>query len=225
MLQSRSRRREDSLDEFLLDPIIEPAEGVDPVEEAVLADSVGRALIVVLNRLSPAERLAFVLHDMFAVPFDEIAPMVGRSDAAVRQLASRARRRVRAGVAQPVHDLALQRAVVDAFFAAARLGDLAALIATLDPDVVLRTDQDTASDASAVIRGAREVAERAVMFADPQRHLKPTLVNGAVGVLVIVGDRLVSIMRFMVHEDKVVVIEAFLDPDRLKRVHLSAANE
>ena len=218
MLQSRSRRREDFMADHRLVAISAPVDGLDPAEEVVLADSVGHALVLVMDRLSPAERLSFVLHDMFAVPFDQIGAVLGRSDVAVRQLASRARRRVRDGGALTVQDRLGQRAIVDAFFAAARGGDLTGLIAALHPDVVLRTDQAAGTGASTIVRGAREVADRALLFAGPQRQLRPALVNGAVGVLVTVEGRLVSIMRFTVRDDAITIIEAFTDPHRLDRL-------
>src|ERR671922_2719903 len=164
MLRSRNLRREEPLGVRLPDPIVDRADGTDPEHEALLADSVGLALLVVLETLSPAERLAFVLHDMFAVPFDEIAPIVDRSPEAARQLASRGRRRVRGTAPVPDADLARQRELVDAFLAAAREGDFEALVAVLDPDVVLRADQGVRPGASTEIRGARTVAARALTF-------------------------------------------------------------
>src|SRR5215813_3802391 len=180
MLRSRRTRREAPLGSHVPDPLVAPEDGTSPEHEVLIADSVGLALLVVLEMLPPAERLAFVLHDMFAVPFDEIAPIVGRSPAAARQLASRARRRVQ-GAGPHDRDLARQRQVVDAFFAAAREGDFAALVAVLDPDVVLRADGGAQPGASAVIRGAAAVARQALMFAGPARRTHPVLVNGAAG--------------------------------------------
>src|SRR5438132_2299215 len=165
VLRSRTTRGEVPLDVHMPDPIVSREDGIDPEQEALLADSIGLALLVVLETLAPAERLAFVLHDMFAVPFDEIAPMVGRSPTAARQLASRARRRVQGAAPLPDADLAHQREVVDAFFAAARDGDFEALVAVLDPEVVLRSDGGTARPAlSVVIRGAEAVASQALTF-------------------------------------------------------------
>ena len=166
MLRSRKSRREEALEgPRVPEPIVGPADGVDPEHEALLADSVGLALLVVLETLDPAERLAFVLHDMFAMPFDEIAPIVDRSPAAARQLASRARRRVRGAAPAPDPDLERQREVVDAFLAASREGDFDALLAVLDPDVVLRADGGAVrADLSKEVRGAQEVAEQALMF-------------------------------------------------------------
>ena len=187
MLRSREPRREEPLDVHVPDPIVSPRTGGDPEQEALLADSVGLALLVVLDTLTPAERLAFVLHDMFAVPFEEIAPMIERSPAAARQLASRARRRVQGQAPAPDPDLARQREVVDAFFAAARDGDFDALVAVLDPDVVLRADGGAArARQTVVIRGARAVAGQARH--SPRRlapFVRPALVNGAAGVVVV----------------------------------------
>ena len=223
MLRSRNVRREQPVDVHLPDPVISRADGPDPEQEAILADSVGLALQVVLDTLSPAERLAFVLHDMFDLPFDEIAPMLGRSPAAARQLASRARRRVQgAEVPVPDSDVAAQRAVVDAFFAAARAGDFDGLVAVLDPDVVLRSDGGgQRPDASAVLRGVTAVAGRAVLFTRPGAVVWPALVNGAAGVIVTVEDRPVSVMGFTVSSGKIVEIHSLLDPERLERLDLA----
>src|SRR6266481_188081 len=182
MLRSRNARREESLAVHLPDPVISPDGELQPEEEALLADSVGLALLVVLDTLSPAERLAFVLHDMFELPFEEIAPVVGRTPTAARQLASRARRRVK-GADIPTHDadLARQRRVVDAFFAAARAGDFDALVQVLDPNIVLRADFGSARP-PAVFRGVRAVAKLA--RAPRGSRLHPALVNGAVGVVI-----------------------------------------
>jgi RNA polymerase sigma-70 factor (ECF subfamily) len=173
--------------------------------------------------LPPAERIAFVLHDMFAVPFDQIAPVIGRSEAATRPVARRARRRVR-GAEPPDRDLARQRQVVDAFFAAARGGDFDALVAVLDPDVVLRADGGLPG-ASAIIRGAQVVAGQALMFAGPARLVRPVLVNGAVGVLVTVDGRPVSVMGFTVTGGKISAIDALVDPDRLSQLDLAALDD
>ena len=223
-LRARKRRREEGLGVRLPDPILAPQEGLQPDEEAVLADSVGLALLVVLDTLTPAERLAFVLHDMFKLPFEEIAPMVGRSPDAARQLASRARRRVRGAEVPPRDpDLVRQRAVVDAFFAAARGGDFAALVSLLDPEVVLRADGGPRRPAlSKVVQGARAVAEQAVMFALPAAELHPALVNGAAGVVVTVDRRPVSVMGFTVTAGKIVEIDAIADPQRVRRIATGA---
>jgi ketosteroid isomerase-like protein len=208
------------------EPIVSREDGVDPEHEALLADSVGLALLVVLDTLAPAERLAFVLHDMFGVPFDEIAPMVGRSPTAARQLASRARRRVQGEAPAPDPDLGRQREVVDAFFAAARGGDFEALVAVLDPDVVLRSDGGVARpSATVVVRGARTVAERAMTFARLSPFVRPALVNGAAGVVVEPRGRPVSIMAFTVRGGKIVAIDALADPARLRRLDLTVLDE
>jgi len=215
ILRSRNLRREESLGVHLPDPVIKT-----PEEEALLADSVGLALLVVLDTLAPAERLAFVLHDMFQLPFEEIAPMVGRSPAAARQLASRARRRVKgAEIPAPDPDLARQRQVVDAFFLAARGGDFDALVAVLDPDVVLRSDAGARRPAgSFVIRGATAVARqslRGLRSALAAALVRPALVNGAAGVVVTVGGRPLAVMGFTVTEGKIVEIDAIADPERV----------
>jgi len=220
MLRSRTTRREEALGVHLPDPVISPQGLPQPDEEAVLADSVGLALLVVLDTLSPAERLAFVLHDMFQLPFEEIAPMVGRSPTAARQLASRARRRVKgADIPAPDPDLARQRDVVDAFFLAARGGDLDALVALLDPDVVLRADFGVRRPAaSRVVRGAAAVARQAVLGALPGADLHPALVNGAAGAVVTVGGRPFAVLGFTVAEGRILEIDAIADPERVRRV-------
>jgi RNA polymerase sigma factor (sigma-70 family) len=224
MLRSRNRRREAPMGVHVPDPVISHTDGVNPEDAALLADSVGLALQVVLETLAPAERLAFVLHDMFDLPFDEIAPMVGRSPAAARQLASRARRRVRGNeVPVPDPDIGRQREVVDAFFDAARRGDFDALVAVLDPDVVLRADEGKARpDASAVVHGAAAVAGRALMFERPFALVRPALVNGAAGVVVTVRGQPVSVMGFTVSRGKIVEIDVMADPERLGRLDLAA---
>jgi RNA polymerase sigma-70 factor, ECF subfamily len=222
MLQLRKARREEPLGVHMPEPVVSREDGVDPEHEALLADSVGLALLVVLETLGPAERLAFVLHDMFAVPFDEIAPMVGRSAAAARQLASRARRRVRGAAPAPDADLAAQRKVVDAFFAAARDGDFEALVAVLDPDVVLRSDGGVLRPgASLVVHGARAVAERALTFARLSPFVRPALVNGAAGVVVAPHGRPFSVMGFTVARGRIVAIDALADPERLRQLDLT----
>ena len=223
MLRSRTTRREEPLSAHVPDPVVSDTNGVNPEDAALLADSVGLALQVVLETLTPAERLAFVLHDMFDLPFDQIAPMVGRSPAAARQLASRARRRVRGNdVPAPDPDIGRQREVVDAFLAAARSGELAALVAVLDPDVVLRADEGTARpDASVVIRGAEAVARRAAAFERPAAQVQPVLVNGAAGIVVSVEGRPVSVMGFTVARGRIVRIDIMADPERLARLDLS----
>ena len=221
MLRSRKSRREESLDMRVAEPIVSPEDGLDPEHEALLADSVGLALLVVLDQLAPAERLAFVLHDMFAVPFDEIAPLVGRSPTATRQLASRARRRVQGAEAVPDADLAEQRRVVDAFFAAAREGSFDALVAVLDPDVVLRSDGGPRRpEHSVVVQGAQEVAGRAMTFAALSPHVRPALVNGAAGVVVAPQGQPFAVMGFTVRGGRIVEIDALSDPERLARLDL-----
>ena len=215
MLRSRGTRREESLDLHMPDPIISHEDGGDPEQEALLADSVGLALLVVLDTLTPAERLAFVLHDMFAVPFDEIGPMIERSPAAARQLASRARRRVRGAAPAPDPDLTRQRAVVDAFFAAARDGDFDALVAVLHPDVLLRADGGARARQTVAIHGARDVAAQALMFTRLAPFVRPALVNGAAGVVVASRGRALSVMGFTVVDGKIVAIDVLSDPERV----------
>ncbi|WP_406331016.1 sigma-70 family RNA polymerase sigma factor [Streptomyces sp. NBC_00203] len=212
MLRSRRTRGEESLEEQpgvrMPEPVISPFGGIDPEQEALLADSVGLALLVVLEQLAPAERLAFVLHDLFAVPFDEIAPIVGRTPAASRQLASRARRRVQGGAPAPDPDLAQQREVVEAFLAAAREGDFDALVAVLDPDVVARSE-------AGVTAGAIAVASGASSFAHLARIARPALVNGAAGFVVVADGRPVSVLAFTVVKGRIAVIDILNDPERL----------
>jgi RNA polymerase sigma factor (sigma-70 family) len=219
-LRSRSARREEPLDVHVPDPIVRREDQLDPEDEVELVDSVGLALLVVLETLAPAERLAFVLHDMFAVPFDEIARIVDRAPAAARQLASRARRRVQ-GAAIPDVDLARQRKVVDAFFAAARGGDFEALVAVLDPDVVLRSDGGVARPSvSEVVRGAAAVAGRASGYTRLSPFVRPAIVNGVAGVVVAPGGRPFSVMAFTVRGGRIVEIDAVSDPERLRRLAL-----
>jgi RNA polymerase sigma factor (sigma-70 family) len=219
MLRSRRTRGERPLDGFLPEPIIDdPTAGTDPEHEALLADAVGIALQVVLNTLSPAERLAFVLHDMFAVPFDEIAAMVERSPEATRQLASRARRRVRESAPAPDPDLARQRVVVDAYFAAAREGDLDALVAVLDPDVVLRAhrrdgDPLELHGAPAVARGAM-AAQRLAPF------VRPALIHGAAGAIAFDGERPFAVLAFTVVGDRAATIDVFNDAELVGRLDI-----
>ncbi|MBA3789762.1 MAG: sigma-70 family RNA polymerase sigma factor [Rubrobacter sp.] len=231
MLRSRRSRREEPLEGFqparVPDPIVSRESGIDPEHEALLADSVGLALLVVLEMLTPAERLAFVLHDTFAVPFEEIAPIVGRSPAAARQLASRARRRVRWAPAVPDVDLARQRELVDAFLAASRGGDFGALLEVLDPDVVLREDYGAAG-ASRKVDGAAAVADQALTFSrlgGPDLLARPALVNGAVGRVVFRDGRLFAVMGFTVAGGKIVEIDILADPERLRRLDLSVLDD
>src|SRR5918994_371724 len=229
MLRSRRSRREESLEGPLgetfgarvPDPIVGRADETDPEHEALLADSVGLALLVVLETLSPAERLAFVLHDTFGVPFGEIAPIVGRSPAAARQLASRARNRVRGAAPAPETNLALQREVVDAFLAASRGGDFGALLAVLDPDVVLRADNGAAGT-SRLVRGARAVANQALTYSRLAPFSQLALVNGAAGAVTAPGGVPLAIMAFTVAGGKIVEIDILADPQRLGRLDLRA---
>jgi RNA polymerase sigma factor (sigma-70 family) len=222
MLRARESRREEPYGLHMPDPIVSRADGVDPEHAALLADAVGLALLVVLDTLAPAERLAFVLHDMFTVPFDEIAPIAGCSSTAARQLASRARRRVHAAAPVPDADPTRQREVVDAFFAASRNGDFAALVAVLDPDVVLRSDGGLARPAaSAVIHGGPTVAAQAIMFGQLYPFLRPALVNGAAGVVVAPGGRPISIMGFIVKNGKIIAIDVLADSARLDQLDLA----
>jgi RNA polymerase sigma factor (sigma-70 family) len=218
MLRSRRSRREDYVGSWLPEPVVSEPNGDDPEQQALMADSVGLALLVVLETLTPAERLAFVLHDMFAVPFEEIAPMIDRSPAAARQLASRARRRVQ-GAPEPDADLGRQRELVDAFLAASRAGDFDALVAVLDPEVVFRADaggvppraRPPVVGAEAV---ARQVLERGRPFA---RFARPAIVNGAAGVVVVPHDRPIAVVGFTTARGRIVAIDLVADPEKIGR--------
>ena len=232
MLRARNVRREEALGVRLPDPLVSTDDELQPELQALLADSVGLALLVVLDTLSPAERLAFVLHDMFDLPFEDIAGLAGRTPAAVRQLASRARRRVKgAGVPDPDPDLARQREVVDAFFAAARAGDFDALVAVLDPRVVLRADTGTAlPEAALLIHGAEAVARQALtglarVISRPALHLHPALVNGAAGVIVTMRGRPVTVVGFTVAGGRIVEIDAIADAERVRRITAAALGD
>ena len=219
MLRSRRSRGEQPLEDWRPEPIIDnPAVGTDPEHEALLADSVGIALQVVLDTLRPAERLAFVLHDMFAVPFDEIAAMVDRSPEATRQLASRARRHVREAAPQPDPDPTRQRAVVDAYFAAAREGDLDALVALLDPDVVLRAHRRDGDPLE--LRGAARVAQGAMSARRFAPYVRPALINGAAGVVAFDGERPFAVLAFTVVGDRAVAIDVFHDPELVGKLDI-----
>jgi RNA polymerase sigma factor (sigma-70 family) len=220
MLRSRSTRREQPTDVRLPEPIVDPADGTDPEHEALIADSVGLALLVVLDTLSPPERLAFVLHDMFAVPFDEIAPIVDRSPEATRQLASRARRRVQGQRAVPDVDLDGQREVVEAFLAAAREGDFQALVAVLDPDVVLRADFGPNIPAREV-RGAELVAAQAQMYSRLGLDVRLALINGAVGLVSFRDGKPFSVGGLTVRGRRIVEMDFLADPDRLGQLDLT----
>jgi RNA polymerase sigma factor (sigma-70 family) len=222
MLRSRAVRREEPLGPYLPDPVVDPPEGVDPEHEALLADAVGLALLVVLETLTPPERLAFVLHDMFGVPFEQIAPLVDRSPQAARQLASRARRRVRAQPTMPDVDVSAQREVIDAFLAAARGGNFDALVATLDPDIVLRADGGSGLPAaSAEVHGALAVARRAQMWSRVDLTMHPALVNGAVGMIATRNGVVFSIASALVRNGRIARLYFLADPERLARLDLS----
>ncbi len=221
MLRARHSRHEHSLGPHLPEPIIDRPDSTDPEHEALLADSVGLALLVVLDTLAPAERLAFVLHDIFAVPFDEIAPIVDRSPDAARQLASRARRRVQGERAVPDADLTRQREVVDAFMAAARAGDFEALVAVLDPDVVLRADAGALSAASRVIRGAANVASQALSFSGHGMLSQSAMINGVPGAVTTLNGQPVAVGALTVRGGKVVAIDILADPERLRELDLT----
>jgi RNA polymerase sigma-70 factor, ECF subfamily len=226
MLRSRRNRREEPLDVHMPDPIVSRENDIDPEQGALHTESVGLALLVVLETLDPAERLAFVLHDMFAVPFDAIAPIVGRSTTAARQLASRARRRVRGAAPVPDTDLSRQREVVDAFFAAARDGEFDALVAVLDPDIVLRSDGGVARPAATVLlRGAAAVAGQALAFGRLHPFVRPALVNGVAGVVVAPHRRPFSVMAFTVRGGRIVEIDVLADPDRLRQLDLAVLDD
>jgi RNA polymerase sigma factor (sigma-70 family) len=222
VLRARRIRREEQLDSWLPEPVVSIDGSTDPEQEALLADSVGLALLVVLETLSPAERLAFVLHDMFGIPFDEIAPVVERSPEAARQLASRARRRVRGAAPDPDADLSRQREVVEAFLAASREGDFDALVAVLDPDAVFRVDAGgVAPRAQPPVVGARAVAEtvlaRGRRFAPLAR---PAIVNGGAGVVVGTGSHPSAVAGMTIRGGRIVEIDLILDPAKLARVEL-----
>src|SRR5215211_4317197 len=220
MLRTRDRGREDPLDLRVPEPIIDRTDGTDPEHEALLADSVGLALLVVLETLKPAERLAFVLHDIFGVPFDEIAPIVDRSPEAARQLASRARRRVQGENTAPDADLDTQREVVDAFLAAARDGDFQALLEVLDPDVVLRADLGPAGG-SRQVRGARAVAGQALFYSRLGLVTHPAIINGAAGAVATLDGEPYSVGAITVRGGRIVEIDLLADPERLRQLDLT----
>ena len=222
MLRTRRSRREEPLDP----QAALPSQGSDPEREAVLADSVGRAMLVVLDRLTPAERVAFVLHDLFAVPFDQIAPVVGRTPAAAKKLASRARQRVRGAPAVPAAELGRQRQVVNAFLAAARRGDLGALLAVLAPDVTRRADRAALpAGGDPVIRGADTVARQTLVLGPRARFAEPALVDGTVGVVVAPHGRLVLALTFTVRDGRVSGYDVIADPGRLRQLDLAVLGE
>jgi RNA polymerase sigma factor (sigma-70 family) len=219
MLRSRRSKREEPLDVHVPEPIVSSEDGLQPEHEALLADSVGLALLVVLETLNPAERLAYVLHDMFAMPFDDIAPILERSPAATRQLASRARRRVEGEATVPDPDLGRQREAVGAFMAASREGNFEKLVAVLHPDVVLRAD--LAPGVSRHVRGAEGVVRQARMYRELDRFSRPALVNGAAGIVVASAERTYSVLGFTVADGKIVAIDILADPARLERLALA----
>jgi RNA polymerase sigma-70 factor (ECF subfamily) len=223
-LRSRRTRREQPLDEHVPDPIIDPADGTQPEHEALLADSVGLALLVVLEQLTPAERLAFVLHDMFAVPFEQIAPIVDRSPEATRQLASRARRRVRGADPVPDADLTAQWEVVDAFLAAARDGDFDALVAVLDPDVVLRADGGRIGHSN-YARGAETVAGQALLWSRVDLTMRRALVNGAAGMVAFRQGRPFSIAAVTIRSGRIVELDFLTDPERIAQLDLTVLGD
>ena len=221
MLRSRKMRREEPLGVHVPDPVVSRVNGTDPEYQALLADSVGLALLVVLDTLDPAERLAFVLHDMFDLPFNDIAPLLGRSANAARLLASRARRRVRAAPV-PDTDLALQQELVGAFLAASRSGDFDALVAVLDPGVVLHADAGALRPGGpAVVRGAAAVAQQAITFARLDRVAQPALVNGAAGLVTAPSGKPRSVIGFTISHGKIAEIDILADPERLRALDLA----
>jgi RNA polymerase sigma-70 factor (ECF subfamily) len=235
LLRSRTARREepmgdtqDTVRTFVPDPVLRPLSHTDPAEEVLQADSVGLALLVVLENLAPDERLAFVLHDMFAVPFDDIAPIVERSPAATRQLASRARRRVRGATPSAEPDLGRQKEVLDAFLAASRAGDFEALLAVLHPDVLLRADSGAlvrGAAASKLVHGAKAVAEQALMFAPFAQSAQLVLVNGSVGMVDAPGGRVQSVMGVTIADGRITGMYILADPERLERLAAPGVTE
>ncbi|GAB3425410.1 sigma-70 family RNA polymerase sigma factor family protein [Flindersiella endophytica] len=223
MLRTRKARREEALDDRLPDPLVSRDDADDPEQQALLADSVGLALQVVLESLTPAERLAFVLHDLFGLPFDQIAPIVDRTPVAAKQLASRARRRVRGAAPSPDRDLAAQRRVVDAFQAAARGGDFEALLGILDPDVVLRADRGVSAGGIMSVHGAAAVAGQAATFRRTASAAVTysVLVNGAAGLLTTIDEAPISLISFTVTDGRIATIDILSDPDRLSRLDVA----
>ena len=224
ILRARNTRREQPLEVHVPDPIIDPAEGSNPEHQAMLADSVALALLIVLETLGPAERLAFVLHDMFAVPFEDIAPIMERSPEATRQLASRARRRIRGVAPVPDADLTAQWQVVEAFLAAAREGDFDALVAVLDPDVVLRADGGL-TGLSQHIRGAETVASQALLWSRVDLTMRRALINGAAGMVSFLHGRPFSIAAVTIKNGKIVEIDFLADPERIAQLDLTELHD
>lgn len=221
-LRSRRARPREELVARVPDPIVDAVGEPDPEHQAMLADAVGLALFVILDTLPPAERLAFVLHDVFAIPFDQIAPIVERSPEATRKLASRARRRIHDAAPSPDTDLVAQHAVVDAFFAAGRAGDFDRLVAVLDPDVSLHGDFGPGPAGLRSVRGASTVAGLARGYAAPEREVRPAVVNGAAGAVIFVDDRATAVMGFVVRGGRIAAIDVLADPERVARVDLGA---
>jgi RNA polymerase sigma factor (sigma-70 family) len=221
-LRTRRARPHEELVARVPDPIVDAVGEVDPEHQAMLADAVGLALFVVLDTLPPPERLAFVLHDVFAVPFEQIAPIVERSPEATRKLASRARRRIQDAAPNPDGDLAAQRAVVDAFFAAGRAGDFDRLVAVLDPDVSLRGDFGPGPAGLRSVRGAAAVAGLARSYAAPERQARPAIVNGAAGAVIFVAGEPNAVMGFVVRGGRITAIDVLADPDRIARIDVRA---
>ena len=221
-LRSRRARPREELVARVPDPIVDAVGEPDPEHQAMLADAVGLALFVILDTLPPAERLAFVLHDVFAIPFDQIAPIVERSPEATRKLASRARRRIHDAAPSPDTDLVAQHAVVDAFFAAGRAGDFERLVAVLDPDASLRGDFGPGPAGLRSVRGASTVAGLARGYAAPEREVRPAVVNGAAGAVIFVDDRATAIMGFVVRGGRIAAIDVLADPERIARIDLGA---
>ena len=219
-LRSRGARPREELLARVPDPIVDAVGEPDPEHQAMLANAVGLALFVILDTLPPAERLAFVLHDVFAVPFDQIAPIVERSPEATRKLASRARRRIHDAAPSPDTDLLAQHAVVDAFFAAGRAGDFDRLVAVLDPDVSLRGDFGAGALRS--VRGASTVAGLARSYAAPEREVRPAVVNGAAGAVILVDGAANAVMGFVVRSGRIVAIDVLADPERIAQIDLRA---
>jgi len=225
ILRSRKSRREEPLESQLTEPVAGSSQGTNPEQEALLADSVGVALLVVLDTLTPPERLAFVMHDMFDVSFDEIASIIGRSREAARQLASRARRRVRGADKVQHLDLSRQRKVVDAFLAALRAGDFEGLLAVLDPDVVVHADFAGRPGAPTEIRGAVNWAKGAIAFPQLARSVQPALVNGSIGLVFAPRGRLTRVLTFRIVGERIVEGEVIANPDHLQQLHLSMLSE
>ncbi|AKN16692.1 hypothetical protein MHAE_17156 [Mycobacterium haemophilum DSM 44634] len=223
-LRDRHARGREELVAQLPDPVVDPVGEFDPEHQAMLADAVGLALLVVLDTLQPTERLAFVLHDVFAVPFDQIAPIVDRTPETTRKLASRARRRIQQADPVPDANITAQREAVDAFFAAGRSGDFDRLVSVLHPDVVLRGDLGPGTAGVRAVQGASAVAKLARSYALPEREVRAATVNGAAGAVIYVAGRATAIMGFVVHDGRIAAIDVLADPQRISKLDLSAVN-